>query len=92
MLVETAPIEAVSVPRSALIFDDEGGLGIRVVDAESRAQFLPVAIVDDGLDSVWVTGVSGPTRVIVVGQDFVRDGDQVEAVLVADAPGAEPPA
>jgi len=92
MMVETAPIEAVSVPRSALIFDDEGGLGIRVVDAESRARFLPVTIVDDGLDSVWVTGVSGPTRVIVVGQDFVKDGDQVEAVLVADTPRTEPPA
>jgi len=92
MVVETAPIEAAAVPRSALVFDDEGGLGIRVVDAESRAQFVPVTIVDDGLDSVWVTGVSGPTRVIVVGQDFVRDGDQVEAVLLADATQSEPPA
>ena len=42
MIVKTDPIEAVSVPRSALIFDDEGGLGVRVVDAESRAQFMPV--------------------------------------------------
>ena len=49
MVVKTDPIEAVSVPRSALIFDDEGGLGVRVVDAESRAQFVPVTIVDDGL-------------------------------------------
>ncbi len=92
MAVNTDPIEAVSVPRSALIFDDEGGLGVRVVDSESRAQFVPVAIVDDGLDSIWVTGIAGPTRVIVVGQDFVRDGDQVEAVLVAETPTAEPPA
>jgi hypothetical protein len=51
-----------------------------------------VAIVDDGLDSIWVTGIAGPTRVIVVGQDFVKDGDQVEAVLVAETPVAEPPA
>jgi multidrug efflux system membrane fusion protein len=92
MTVNTDPIEAVSVPRSALVFSDEGGLGVRVVDAESRARFVPVAIVDDGIESVWVTGIDGPTRVIVVGQDFVKDGDQVEAVLVAETPAAEPPA
>jgi membrane fusion protein, multidrug efflux system len=92
MAVETDPIEAVSVPRSALVFADDGGLGIRVVDSESKAQFVPVSIVDDGVDSVWVTGISGPTRVIVVGQDFVKDGDQVEAVMLADRPDAEPPA
>jgi multidrug efflux system membrane fusion protein len=92
MVVNTDPIQAVSVPRSALVFADDGGLGVRVVDADSRARFVPVVIVDDGLDSVWVTGVSGPTRVIVVGQDFVKDGDEVEAVLLADGTASEPPA
>ena len=92
MVVKTDPIDAASVPRSALIFDDEGGLGIRIVDADSKARFVPIAIVDDALGSVWVTGIEGPVRVIVVGQDFVRDGDQVEAVLVADTAPAGPPA
>ena len=92
MVFETDAIVAVSVPRSALVFSDEGGLGVRVVDTDSRAKFMPVAIVDDALASVWVTGIDSPTRVIVVGQDFVRDGDQVEAVVVADATMAGPPA
>lgn len=92
MAVETDAIVAFSVPRSALVFSDEGGLGVRVVDAESRVQFVPITIVDDAIGSVWVTGIEGPARVIVVGQDFVRDGDQVEAVLVADTVAARPPA
>jgi multidrug efflux system membrane fusion protein len=92
MTVETDAIVAVSVPRSALVFSDAGGLGVRVVDTDSRARFMPIAIVDDALDSVWVTGIDGPQRIIVVGQDFVRDGDQVEAVLLADAVAAGPPA
>lgn len=91
MVVQTDPIDAVSVPRSALVFSDDGGLGVRVVSADSKAQFVPVTIIDDGLESVWVTGIPGPTRVIVVGQDFVRDGDEVEAVLLAVTPEAEPP-
>ncbi len=46
---------------------------------------MPVTLVDDGRESVWVTGIDRPVRVIVVGQDFVKDGDQVEAVSAAEA-------
>jgi multidrug efflux system membrane fusion protein len=92
MVVISDPMEAASVPRSALVFSDDGGLGVRIVDAANRARFVPIAIVDDGLESVWITGIEAPTRVIVVGQDFVKDGDQVEAVLWAETPPPEPPA
>jgi multidrug efflux system membrane fusion protein len=93
MTIALAPMEAASVPRSALIFSDEGQLGVRIADADSKARFVPIEIVDDGRSSVWVTGIEGATRVIVVGQDFVKDGDPVEAVSAAEAEGAaEPPA
>lgn len=91
MAVTLAPIEAASVPRSALVFSDDGHLGIRIVDGESKAQFLPVDLVDDGRESVWVTGVKQASRVIVVGQDFVKDGDPVEAVSAAEAEAKEQP-
>jgi multidrug efflux system membrane fusion protein len=84
MTVVLEPIEAAAVPRSALVFSDDGQLGVRIADNESRAQFLPVGIVDDGREMVWVTGIEQPTRVIVVGQDFVREGDLVEAVTAAE--------
>jgi multidrug efflux system membrane fusion protein len=93
MTISLEPIEAASVPRSALVFSDKGELGVRIADAESKAQFIPIEIVEDGRSSVWVTGIEGSTRVIVVGQDFVRDGDPVEAVSAADAEvSQEPPA
>jgi len=85
MMVVLEPVEATAVPRSALVFSDEGHLGVRIADNEGRAQFLPVGIVDDGRELVWVTGIDEPTRVIVVGQDFVQDGDLVEAVTAAEA-------
>jgi multidrug efflux system membrane fusion protein len=92
MTVLLAPIEAAAVPRSALIFSDEGHLGVRIADADSKAQFVPVELVDDGLSMVWVTGLNGVSRVIVVGQDFVKDGDPVEAVTAAEAAAKVPPA
>jgi multidrug efflux system membrane fusion protein len=85
LAVTLAPIEAAAVPRSALVFSDAGHLGVRIVDSESKAQFMPVDLVDDGRENVWVTGIKQPVRVIVVGQDFVKEGDPVEAVSAAEA-------
>jgi multidrug efflux system membrane fusion protein len=90
MVVTTQPVQAAAVPRSALVFSDAGVLGVRVADDDSRARFMPISIIDDGRESVWVGGIDKPTRVITVGQDFVKDGDLVEAV--SEVANAEPPA
>lgn len=93
MTIALEPLEAAAVPRSALVFSDEGRLGVRIADEKSQARFVPVNIVEDGRQSVWVTGISEAVRVIVVGQDFVKEGDPVEAVQAAKAEkAAEPPA
>ena len=82
------------MPRSALVFSDAGALGVRVANSSNKAAFVPVEVVDDSGQVVWVTGVDKATRVIVVGQDFVKEGDPVDAVTAADAAKAtaEPPA
>ncbi|MEO8669056.1 MAG: efflux RND transporter periplasmic adaptor subunit [Bauldia sp.] len=85
MAVSLEPVEATSVPRSALVFSDAGVLGVRVADGKSQVQFKAVQLVDDGRENVWVTGLDSSSRVIVVGQDFVKEGDAVEAVSAAQA-------
>ncbi len=91
IVVSLEPVVAVRVPLSALVFSDAGELGLRTVDAESRAQFQPVTLVDDERGAVWVSGLEKPTRVITVGQDFVRDGDPVEAVTASELDGEPAP-
>jgi multidrug efflux system membrane fusion protein len=80
MTVTLNPIMAAAVSRSALVFADDGRLGVRIVAEGDKAAFAPVTIVDDAVDTVWVTGLDGSVRVITVGQDFVRDGDAVVPV------------
>ncbi|MHA1552939.1 MAG: efflux RND transporter periplasmic adaptor subunit [Alphaproteobacteria bacterium] len=92
MSVALDPVEAVAIPRSALVFSDEGELGIRIVKADDRVQFLAVDILSDGRQDVWVTGIQGKTRVIVVGQDFVKSGDLVEPISAAATAEAAGPA
>ncbi|MEP2741668.1 MAG: efflux RND transporter periplasmic adaptor subunit [Bauldia litoralis] len=90
MVVTTEPVIATSIPRSALVFSDDGLLGVRLADENDRVQFKQISIVDDGRDSVWVAGIDEPTRIIIVGQDFVKDGDLVEPV--SEVAKVEPPA
>jgi len=78
--IPLAPVPATRVPRSALTFSSSGELGVRAVDADSKVAFVPVSVVDDQQENMWVGGIADGARVIVQGQDFVREGQQVEAV------------
>lgn len=78
-------VPAVRVPRSALTFSSTGELGVRIVDGESKVKFVPVTVVEDEQQFMWVGNVADSARIIVQGQDFVREGQKVEAV------DAEPP-
>lgn len=78
--IKMASVPATRVPRSALVFSASGELGVRVVDADDKVAFVPVTIAEDGPSFMWVGGVTDGARIIVQGQDFVREGLQVEAV------------
>jgi multidrug efflux system membrane fusion protein len=78
--VPLAAVPAVRVPRSALTFSSSGELGVRIVDAMNKVAFVQVSVIDDQQQFMWVAGVADAARVIVQGQDFVREGQEVEAV------------
>jgi membrane fusion protein, multidrug efflux system len=73
-------VPAVAVPRSALTFSSAGELGVRIVGAADKVAFVPVSVVEDQQQVMYVAGVADGTRVIVQGQDFVREGQIVEAI------------
>lgn len=75
-----APVPAARVPRSALTFSSAGELGIRHVRPDGKVAFTPVSIVQDAMNELWVGGLPQNARVIVEGQDFVKEGEAVEAV------------
>jgi multidrug efflux system membrane fusion protein len=78
--IALAPVQAVRVPRSALTFSSAGELGVRVVDAQDAVAFVPVHVMADGQTQMWVDGIADGSRVIVQGQDFVREGQRVTPV------------
>ncbi|MCC5987017.1 MAG: efflux RND transporter periplasmic adaptor subunit [Pararhodobacter sp.] len=68
------------VPGSALTLNDEGLLGLRVLDEDERVGFKPVTVLRDSPQGFWVSGLPESVDVIVVGHEYVRDGARVEAV------------
>lgn len=86
--IPLAPAPAARIPRSALTFSSKGELGVRTVNGDGIVGFVPIAVVEDELAYMWISGVPNGTNVIVEGQDFVREGQHVEAVPAAEQAAA----
>ncbi|MGZ5372601.1 MAG: efflux RND transporter periplasmic adaptor subunit, partial [Aeromicrobium sp.] len=71
------------VSPAILTLDDSGAVGVKIVDDQGRVRFLPIEIVDDTSEGMWISGLPERSRVIIVGQEFVRDGQQVRPVATA---------
>jgi membrane fusion protein, multidrug efflux system len=76
------------VPRSALTFSAAGELSVRTVDDTGVVASVPVKVVEDAREELWLTGPKDGEKVIVRGQDFVKDGQNVQPVDVTNAPPA----
>lgn len=77
-------LEAQHISPGILVLDDAGAVGVRLV-AGGVVHFAPVRIISDGPEGMWVAGLPEKADVIIVGQEFVTDGEHVKAVL--DKPG-----
>lgn len=86
--IRLAPTPATRLPRSALTFSSAGDLGVRAVDEAGTVAFIPVTLVEDEQASIWVGGVPDGARVIIEGQDFVREGQRVEALTLTQTSAA----
>lgn len=69
------------IPQTALTLDDDGRLGVRLAE-DGIARFYPVTPIREETDGIWVSGLPDAASVIVVGQEFVRDG---RAIAVSPA-------
>lgn len=83
VVVSLKAVPAAKVPRSALTISSAGDIGVRVVGDGDVVAFVPVKIVEDQQDTMWLSGIADGARVIVRGQDFVREGQKVATVDAA---------
>lgn len=70
-------LEAHRMSPAILSLDERGNIGVKIVDQSRRVRFLPVTVVADDSDGMWVTGLPKSVTIITVGQDYVTVGQEV---------------
>ncbi|MGB1389730.1 MAG: efflux RND transporter periplasmic adaptor subunit [Paracoccaceae bacterium] len=77
ILVRAQGARAHFVPQSSLTLNNEGVLGVRIVDLSDTVRFQPVKVLRDQTDGIWISGPEDVADIIVVGQEFVTEGVRV---------------
>ena len=77
MIIKTSKIKAHKITPSVLMLNDKGILGIKVIRDIEIVKFLPVTILEDSEDGIWVTGIPNQIQLITQGQGFVEDDQKV---------------
>ena len=79
-VVPLRQVPAYRISPGILVLDDTGAVGVRVVQKDT-ARFLPVQVISDGPDGMWISGLPMTADIITVGQEFVSNGERVKAVF-----------
>jgi len=85
LVIPVEQVEAVFLSPSALSLGDNGDVGVKTIDENQQVVFTPIKLISSSLDGAWVTGIPDGSRVITLGQGFVKAGQIVEPVLAASA-------
>lgn len=79
--IEGAEHQAYFISPSSLSLADDGTVGVKIIDDEDSVKFVPVTILEDTTDGMWIEGLPESITLITVGQDFVKSGERVKPTL-----------
>ena len=85
MQINTNKILATKIAPSIMLLSDEGSLGVRVVDNKAVVKFIPIKILEDTQDGIWVSGIQNSSNLIVRGQGYVENGQKVIPIPASES-------
>ena len=65
------------ISSASLVLNDQGEIGVYIVDGESLVHFVHVLPISDEPAGTWVTGMPEVANIIIVGQEEVFEGQRV---------------
>tara|TARA_Y100000992_G_scaffold203713_1_gene139109 strand:+ start:1002 stop:1820 length:819 start_codon:yes stop_codon:yes gene_type:complete len=77
MTIKIDKVMAHKISPSILLLNDDGKLGIRIVEENKIAKFIEISILEDSEEGLWVTDIPDSVEIIVQGQGFVEDNQKV---------------
>jgi multidrug efflux system membrane fusion protein len=80
LVIPVDDVPAHRISPAVLTLGPNGEVGVKLVEEGDIVRFKPVDILREDTDGLWVSGLPDTVRLIVVGQDFVIDGQLVHPV------------
>ncbi|MAR94864.1 MAG: biotin-requiring enzyme [Gammaproteobacteria bacterium] len=77
MTIEIDKVKAHKISPSILLLNDEGKLGVRIITKGNLAKFIEIIILEDSEEGLWITGIPETVEIIIQGQGFVEDNQEV---------------
>jgi len=75
--IKKGEVLAHKISPSILSLGDEGELGVKVIDKGNKVLFKKINIIEDTSDFMLVTGLDSQEQLIIVGQQYVSNGEEV---------------
>ncbi|HPD83525.1 MAG: efflux RND transporter periplasmic adaptor subunit [Alphaproteobacteria bacterium] len=72
--------KAYKISPSILSLADDGTVGVKIVNAESKVEFVPIDLFKDTPEYLWIGGLPDTIQLITVGQEFVVPGQTVKPI------------
>ena len=70
--IQTDEILSHKISPSILDLDDSGNIGVKVLDSENIIRFIPIYIVEDLEEGLWISGIPGTVDLVVKGHGLLK--------------------
>lgn len=71
---------AQKISPATLVLNDDGLVGVRIVDSSNQVQFKETEILGNHQDGIWISGLPQNAKIITKGHEFVKAGEIVNPV------------
>ena len=75
--INKGEVLAHKISPSILALGEEGQLGVKVITKGNKVEFKDITIIEDTSEYMLVTGLSEKEKIIIVGQQYVSNGEKV---------------
>ena len=75
--IKKGEVLAHKISPSILALGDDGTLGVKVINDERKVMFKEIQVIEDTSEYMLVTGLNQKEQIIVVGQQYVSNGEEV---------------
>ena len=75
--IKKGEVLAHKISPSILALGNDGALGVKVINDESKVLFKEIKVIEDTSEYMLVTGLKEKEKIIIVGQQYVSNGEEV---------------